>query len=138
MKVSFLASALIFLFSFSLLRSLNAQPSLVQVKEGFRSIEVISSVPYPSDVEGQTQRKALSREAALTQGQSALLNHVLLKKTKSKKTLAEVEVPSLDLQRNIRGTVTGAEVIETSWTDQGCTVVMRLPKKKIKEFLRNN
>ncbi|MCB4756155.1 MAG: hypothetical protein LHV69_03830 [Elusimicrobia bacterium] len=108
------------------------------IQENFGYIFARASAPIPPEVPDNTQAKALSREAAIVIGQTRLLNHILQKKTRSKKTLAEAEVPSLNLQKTVRGFIMGAAVMETRWEEGKCRVTLRLSKRQLKEILRRN
>lgn len=108
------------------------------VKEGVRELRVLASAPIPEEVENETQARALSREAAVVRGQTALLSYILEKPTRSKKKLSEAEIPSLELQNNIRGYIQGARVARTEWGPKKCTVLLILNKKYLKEILSKN
>jgi hypothetical protein len=118
--------------------SLQAAEKKLVVKESLGELSVVSTAPVPEEVDNQSQAKALSREAAVLRGQTALLTYVLQKKTHSKKTLAEAEIPSLELQENIRGYIKGAKVARTDWKPKDCTVLLTLSKTHLKELLRKN
>lgn len=110
----------------------------LNVKEGTRELRVRSSAPIPTDVQNETQARALSREAAVVRGQTAFLTFVLDKPARSKRKLSEVEIPSLELQEKIRGYVKGAKVVRTEWTPKDCVVDLALDKKFLKELIRKN
>lgn len=131
-------SLLFFLTLLTFSIAMNAAEEKIQVSEGWKSFQVRSTAPIPSEVTNETQSRALSREAAISAGQAALLTVVLQKRTHSKKTLAEAEIPSLDLQGRIRGTIKGARVVKTVWINKECTVTLVLDKSHIKDILRKN
>lgn len=109
-----------------------------RVWQTFGAVRVRAEAPIPEEVTNPTQRLALCREAALSMGQDALLGHLLAKKARSGKTLAEAEIPSLELQNRIRGTVMGVEVLNTTWAEDACRVELSLPKRRLRPLLRRN
>lgn len=129
------------IFAFLIIASFNgllmAGPD-VKVRETQRAITVTVSAPVPEEVESDSQAKALSREAAIALGQTHILNHILQKKTRSRKTLAEAEIPSLHLQNRIRAMVKGVQVKKTWWKDNLCWVTLALNKRELKAILREN
>lgn len=108
------------------------------VNERWGTLQVRASAPIPEEVSNETQAQALARDAAVVRGQTALLTYVLQKKTRSKKTLAEAEIPSLPLQERIRGYIKGARVVKTTWGTIECTVTLVLDKNELKEILNKN
>lgn len=118
----------------------SALPKTIQPKisEGWSEIEVKAVAPIPTDISNETQAKALSREAAIGLGQESLLTYVLKKKTKKGKLLSEAEVPSLELQSEVRGVIQGARLKKTIWKSDSCTVVLGLDKSNIKKILKKN
>ena len=92
-------------------------PKDILVKETLASITVRAAAPIPSEVMNETQGLALAREAAVMLAQTRLLTTILTKKTASKKTLAEAEIPSLALQGEVRAFIRGAEVTKTVYRE---------------------
>ncbi len=121
----------------SFISTLHAEPP-VKISESWGSIRAQASAPIPSEVSNATQAQSLARDAAIVRAQTALLTHVLQKKARSKKILAEAEIPSVDLQQHIRGTIKGARVTRTQWTADVCNVTLVLDKAMINEILRAN
>ncbi len=111
---------------------------LPRVDEGWGSLQVQATAPIPEEVQNETQARALSREAAIVRGQTALLTYVLQKRARSKKTLAEAEIPSLPLQEHIRGYIKSAKVKKTMWGRIECTVTLVLDKSELKSILSKN
>ncbi len=108
------------------------------VSEGLNSIVVTTVAPIPQEIENVTQAQALAREAAIGLGQREILNYILQKKTKSEKLLSVAEVPSLQLQDEIRGLVQGAIVKKTHWTNDECRVTLEIDKRHLKDILKKN
>lgn len=110
----------------------------IRVDEGWQALRVTARAPIPEEVSNETQARALSREAAVIKGQTALLTYVLQKRAHSKKTLAEAEIPSVPLQQHIRGYIKGARVVKTTWGRIECSVTLVLDKSELKSILRRN
>ncbi|MFN0116908.1 MAG: hypothetical protein ACKVQC_01275 [Elusimicrobiota bacterium] len=108
------------------------------VTESFSKITAYSCAPVPKEVSNETQARAISREASVSLGQEAILKKILSKKTHSGKTLAEAEVPSLDLQKKVRDTIKGSIVKKTQWKDGLCWTLIELPKSRVKTLLKKN
>ena len=127
---------------FPVLLALTSLPVLADdlppVEEVWGSLQVRSTAPIPEEVSNATQAQALAREAAVVRGQTALLMHILKKRTHSKKTLAEAEIPSLPLQERVRGYIKGARVTRTQWVKEGCRVTLVLDKSELRSILRRN
>lgn len=109
-----------------------------RVRESFRSIWVTSTAPIPEEVRRESEAKELAQTAAVQSGHTALLNHVLQKKTRSRKTLAEAEIPYLELQDAVRAYVRSGKIKHVEWRDNTCRVTIVLPKAPLKKILKNN
>ena len=133
-RLRLLFSALLF-FSFSLSVYSN-DLSGAEIHEGFSSITVTALAPIPDELGNTTQGQAISREAAVGIAQIHLLNYVLTKRAHSGKILSEAEIPSIDLQQEIRGTVKGAAVVSTVFEAKECRVKLVLPKSRLKYILK--
>lgn len=131
-------SLLVLLFIGIVTTGFAADQDMVKVDESWGALKVRPTAPIPEEVTNQTQAQALCRDAAIVRGQTALLTHVLSKKAHSKKTLAEAEVPSLELQQSIRGYIHGARVVRTQWLKDSCAVTLVLDKSELKSILRKN
>jgi hypothetical protein len=116
----------------------NKQTKSDGISDGPLEISSTATAPIPSEVENDTQAHALSRDAAVSLAQTNLLTYVLQKKTRSKKTLAEAEVPSLETQESVRGVVKGARIVRTKWTETDCVVTVVISKSDLKDILKKN
>jgi len=108
------------------------------LKESHDAITVRMRAPYPPEVSNKTQAMALARDAAVASGQTLLLNHILNKETKSDKTLAEAEFPSIKLQTEIRGVIKGARILKTKYEDNECWVILSISQRQVKKLLKEN
>jgi len=136
LTLSILAFSFFLLFPSCATTQYVTKDSLVQEASDY--IYVTAKAPIPAEVKDKTQAMSLARDAAVTIGQVDLLTFVLSKKTRSKKTLGEAEIPYIKVQQEIRGRIQGAEVIKTRYEGDECVVTLALPKSEIAEILRKN
>lgn len=115
-----------------------ADDDAVRISEGFFSIKAVATAPVPDEVENDTQARALSRDAAIMRAQNAILTHVLKKKTRHYKSMAEAEIPSVDLQNDLRATIKGAKITKTRWVRDVCIVYVTLDKSHINSLRRKH
>lgn len=108
-----------------------------EISETPFSITAAATAPLPTEVKDETQARALSREAAVALAQAAILERVLQMKTRSHKLVKDAEIPSLELQNNVRATIQGAEILKTKWTADSCRVTLVLRKSRLRPLLRN-
>lgn len=85
-------------------------------------------------LENKTQRMATSRNAAIVNAQYNMLSFVKGVQLEGGITVEKaMETDSL-LATKIDAVIKGAQVVRTEWTnDDGCVVVLRLPKAALKE-----
>ena len=85
-------------------------------------------------LENKTQRMATSRNAAIVNAQYNMLSFVKGVQLEGGITVEKaIETDSL-LATKIDAVIKGAQVVKTEWTaDDGCVVVLRLPKTVLKE-----
>lgn len=107
-----------------------------RVRESFTTISVDTHAPYPSDIENETQARALAKEAAVTIGQNEILRYVLRKRTRSGKTLEEAQIPSTAIQDNVKALIVGAQVSGVRFEKDGCRARVSVRKKNLKVILR--
>jgi len=86
-------------------------------------------------LENKTQRMATSRNAAIVNAQYNLLSMVKGVELEGGITVEKaIETDSL-LATKIDAVIKGAQVVRTEWTsDDGCVVVLKLPKSMLKEL----
>lgn len=83
-----------------------------------------------------TQRRALSRDAAIIKAQYELLSVVKGVKIEGGATIARAIEKDSDLRSRIDATIAGAEVVKSEFTDDnGCVVTLRLPKKRLEGMM---
>lgn len=85
-------------------------------------------------LENKTQRMATSRNASIVNGQYNMLSFVKGISLEGGVTVEKALETDSVLATKINAVIKGAQVVRTEWTsDDGCVVVLRLPKKVLKE-----
>jgi hypothetical protein len=85
-------------------------------------------------LENKTQRMATSRNASIVNGQYNMLTFVKGVSLEGGITVEKAIETDSVLGTKINAVIKGAQVVRTEWTsDDGCIVVLRLPKKVLKE-----
>ena len=83
-----------------------------------------------------TQRKALSRDAAIVKAQYEMLS--MLKGVTLEGGITVQRAIEIDstLEAKLKETIKGAEVVQSEFTsDSGCVVTIRLPKKRLEDMM---
>ena len=85
-------------------------------------------------LENKTQRMATSRNASIVNGQYNMLSFVKGVGLEGGITVEKAIETDSVLATKLNAVIKGAQVVRTEWTaDDGCVVVLRLPKKVLKE-----
>ena len=85
-------------------------------------------------LENKTQRMATSRNASIVNGQYNMLSFIKGVQLEGGITVEKAIETDSVLATKIDAVIKGAQVVRTEWTsDDGCVVVLRLPKKALKE-----
>jgi len=85
----------------------------------------------------ETQRKALSRDAAIVKAQYELLSMVKGVELEGGVTVSQAMEKDSLLAARVKDSIRGAEVLKSEFTaDGGCVVTLRLPKDRLEEDLR--
>ncbi len=85
-------------------------------------------------LENKTQRMATSRNASIVNGQYNMLSFIKGVSLEGGITVEKALETDSVLATKINAVIKGAQVVRTEWTsDDGCVVVLRLPKKVLKE-----
>lgn len=80
----------------------------------------------------ETQRKALSRDAAIVKAQYELLSMVKGVTLEGGITVKQAMEADSKLEARVHDTLRGAEVIKSEFTsDGGCVVTLRLPRRRL-------
>jgi hypothetical protein len=85
-------------------------------------------------LENKTQRMATSRNASIINGQYNMLSFIKGVSLEGGITVEKAIETDSVLATKIDALIKGAQVVRTEWTsDDGCVVVLRLPKKVLKD-----
>lgn len=107
-------------------------------QESFKKsyIETIGIGAADALITNATQRKALSRDAAIVKAQYEMLSMIKgLQLTGGITVQRAIETDST-LQTKIDAEIKAAEVVKSEWTnDDGCVVTLRLYKKRLNELM---
>lgn len=84
----------------------------------------------------ETQRKALSRDAAIVKAQYELLSMVKGVTLEGGVTVARAMEADSELSAKVHAMIKGAEVVKSEFTsDNGCVVTIRLPKRRMERMM---
>jgi hypothetical protein len=99
----------------------------------FEAIGIGAADPtLPTD----TQRKALSRDAAIVKAQYEMLSMVKGVQLTGGVTVQRSIETNSDLETHIKQVIAGAEIVKSEFTaDNGCVVTIRLPKSRLEELM---
>jgi hypothetical protein len=99
----------------------------------FEAIGIGAADPaIPTD----TQRKALSRDAAIVKAQYEMLSMVKGVQLTGGITVARSIETNSDLETHIKQVIAGAEIVKSEFTaDNGCVVTLRLKKSRLEELM---
>ncbi len=85
-------------------------------------------------LENKTQRMATSRNASIVNAQYNMLSFIKGVNLEGGVTVEKAIETDSVLATKIDAVIKGAQVVRTEWTsDDGCVVVLRLPKKALKD-----
>ena len=85
-------------------------------------------------LENKTQRMATSRNASIVNAQYNMMSFLKGVNLEGGITVEKAIETDSVLATKINSVIKGAQVVRTEWTaDDGCIVVLRLPKKALKE-----
>ena len=106
------------------------------VEEGITKTAVFARGIGAADqtLENKTQKMATSRNAAIVNAQYNMLSFVKGVGLEGGVTVEKAIETDSVLATKIDSVIKGAQVVRTEWTsDDGCIVVLKLPKKALKE-----
>ncbi|MBI4422502.1 MAG: hypothetical protein HY554_02175 [Elusimicrobia bacterium] len=99
-------------------------------------IETIGIGASDPNLPSDTQRKALSRDAAIVKAQYEMLSMVKGVTLEGGITVQRAIETDSTLEAKLKETIKGAEVVKSEFTaDNGCVVTVRLPKKRLEEMM---
>ena len=101
-------------------------------RRGF--IEAIGIGASEPSIPTETQRKALSRDAAIVKAQYELLSMIKGVELEGGVTVSQAMEKDSLLVARVKSTIRGAEVLKSEFTsDGGCVVTLRLPRYKLEQ-----
>ncbi len=99
-------------------------------------IEAIGIGASDPELESDTQRKSLARDAAIVKAQYEMLSMVKGVELEGGYTVERAIAEDSSLQSRLRETIKGAEILKSEFTtDNGCVVTMRLPKSRLQGMM---
>ena len=99
-------------------------------------IEAIGIGAADPSLPSDTQRKALSRDAAIVKAQYEMLSMVKGVNLEGGITVSRAIETDSTLEAKLRETIRGAEILKSEFTsDNGCVVTIRLPKKRLEDMM---
>lgn len=100
-------------------------------------IETIGIGAADKNLTNTTQRRALSREAAIVRAQYEMLSIIKALQLTGEITVEMAMTTNSRLKAEIDTLIKGAEVVKTEWTsDDGAVVTLRLEKKRLDKILK--
>ena len=86
-------------------------------------------------LENKTQKMATSRNASIVNAQYNMLSIIKGVKLEGGITVEKALETDSSISTKIDAAIKGAQVVRSEWTsDDGCVVILRLPKKALKEM----
>lgn len=105
-----------------------------QTPERHSFIEAIGIGASEPSIPTETQRKALSRDAAIVKAQYELLSMVKGVELEGGVTVSQAMEKDSLLAARVKDTIRGAEILKSEFTsDGGCVVTIRLPRYKLEQ-----
>jgi hypothetical protein len=103
---------------------------------GSGALEAIGIGAADPTLATDTQRKALSRDAAIVKAQYELLSMVKGVTLSGGITVVQAIEKDSTLETRVRDAVRGAEIVKSEFTaDNGCVVTLRLPKSRLEKLM---
>ncbi|HLG28775.1 MAG TPA: hypothetical protein VI387_01075 [Candidatus Brocadiales bacterium] len=100
-------------------------------------IETIGIGAADANLTNKTQRRSLSRDAAIIKARHEMLSVIKGLRLTGDETVEKAIVTNSKLGTEVDALIKGAEIIRTQWTsDDGCVVTLRLHKKKLDKTLK--
>lgn len=112
------------------------QDVLEQEADQGRVIESIGIGAAPADATSDTQKRALSRDAAIVKAQFEMLSMVKGVNIEGGITVSRAIEQDSTLEAKLKEVIKGAEIVKTEYTkDEGAVVTLRLPKKRMEKMM---
>ena len=112
------------------------QDTLAQDPDQGRFIEAIGIGAADPTLPTETQRRALSRDAAIVKSQYEMLSMVKGVEIEGGITVSRAIEQDSTLEARLKETIRGAEILKTEFTkDDGAVVTLRVPKKRLEAMM---
>ncbi len=112
------------------------QDTLNQDPDKGKFIEAIGIGAADPALPTETQRRALSRDAAIVKSQYEMLSMVKGVEIEGGITVSRAIEKDSTLEARLKETIRGAEILKTEFTkDDGAVVTLRLPKKRLEQMM---
>ncbi|MBI2070371.1 MAG: hypothetical protein HYT79_07175 [Elusimicrobia bacterium] len=112
------------------------QQTMDQEAVGGSYVESIGIGGADPSLPNQTQRRSLSRDAAIVKAQFEMLSMIKRVQVEGGTTVQDAIAKDSTLESRLNEELKGAEIIKTEWTnDDGCVVTMRIPKKRLESLM---
>lgn len=99
-------------------------------------VESIGIGAADASLSNATQRRALSRDAAIVKAQYEMLSMIKGLQLTGGITVEQALATDSNLQTKMDAEIKAAEVVKSEWTnDDGCLVTLRLYKKRLNDLL---
>ncbi len=112
------------------------QPVIDQKPDSHGYIEAIGIGASDPELKSDTQRKSLSRDAAIVKAQYEMLSMIKGVELEGGYTIERAIEEDSSLETRVKDTIKGAEILKSEFTtDNGCVVTMRLPKSRLQSMM---
>ena len=99
-------------------------------------VESIGIGAADQSLPSQTQKRALSRDAAIVKAQYEMLSMVMGVEIEGGITVSRAIEQDSTLEARLKHVIKGAEIVKTEYTnDDGAVVTLRLPKKRLSKMM---
>ena len=112
------------------------QDTIAQDPDRGKYIEAIGIGAADPTLPTETQRRALSRDAAIVKSQYEMLSMVKGVEIEGGVTVSRAIEKDSTLESRLKESIRGAEIVKTEFTkDDGAVVTLRLPKKRLEQMM---
>lgn len=112
------------------------QDTLAQDPDKGKFIEAIGIGAADPALPTATQRRALSRDAAIVKSQYEMLSMVKGVEIEGGITVSRAMETDSTLEARLKESIRGAEIVKTEFTkDDGAVVTLRVPKKRLESMM---
>lgn len=120
----------------SMVKGGKVQDTLNQEADKGKYIESIGIGAADPTLPTETQRRALSRDAAIVKSQYEMLSMVKGVEIEGGITVSRAMEKDSTLEAKLKETIRGAEIVKTEFTkDDGAVVTLRLLKKRLEQMM---